>query len=157
MEQVPKVPVLTWDQEVGPLEEVHLAILELIGVLQQFQLKVEEIMFLTIVGILVMELVITVMVWEPEVMEETVVQVWPLHLHLLHQMVVSMGPSLTFTMVILFMEILLGDHRILSEKGLFPLVMVLAVQLLMFQLKVRLVMLVVIVLIRDSQTQVRNT
>lgn len=157
MEQVPKVPVLTWDQEVGPLEEVHLAIRELIGVLQQFQLKVEEIMFLTIVGILVMELVITVMVWEPEVMEETVVQVWPLHLHLLHQMVVSMGPSLTFTMVILFMEILLGDHRILSEKGLFPLVMVLAVQLLMFQLKVRLVMLVVIVLIRDSQTQVRNT
>ncbi|KAH0983983.1 hypothetical protein GBA52_011160 [Prunus armeniaca] len=71
----PQVPVLTMDPEVGTLEEVHLETLELIGVLRQFQLKVGEIMFRTIVGVLVMELVITVMVWEAEGMEETMEQV----------------------------------------------------------------------------------
>ena len=153
MEQTPQMPMLTSDQEVGPLEEVRLEILEIIGLLQQCQLKLEEIMFLTIAGILVMELGITVTIWELEGMEETVVQVWPLHLHLLHQMVVLMGPSLTFTVAVQYMEILLGVHQILIEMDLVPLVMGLAVQPLMYQLKVLLVMLVVIVLIRDSQTQ----
>ncbi|KAH0983984.1 hypothetical protein GBA52_011161 [Prunus armeniaca] len=69
-------------------------------------------------------------------------------------MVVLKGHSLTFTLVVQFMEIPLGVHQIPSEMGLVPLVMGSVVQLLMFQLKVLLVMLVVIVLIRDSQIQV---
>lgn len=117
----------------------------------QFHPKVEE-MFLTKVVILVMGVMIVYMVWL-EAMEEMLQQAGLLHHHILHLMVAMMGLLLIFTVVVWDIVIPLGALQILSEMDLVQLVMDSVLHRRICHLKVQLVMLAVMVLVKDRQTE----